>query len=345
MRSTAGTTASVVVGEGGFELPPPVQATAVNVVARRIANPGHVTRPITSLDPTLGSAQYGQRMSARSRLGIVVLIAGTTGVEVDGLRRALGARALQRIPPHITLVPPFNVADERVAGVVDDMRAAAAIEPPFVVTLGAAATFWPDNPVVYLRVGDDSGALQRLHDRLAVAPDPRPFVPHVTVAENVAPARIPSAVEVLDSYAADVTIRHLHLLQHDAARRRWDAIADVPLGGGRVVGRGGLEVALDVGSVVDPRAAQLGETPFVVTARREGFVVGFAAGTTGADLVLDRLIVDVAVRGQGVGAQVLAEVLHVGATRGCAQAVFRGHSDWLAAHGWIARAAEMVRTL
>jgi hypothetical protein len=51
----------------------------------------------------------------RHRLGVVLLVPDPWAAEVDGLRRALGDEALDRVAPHITLVPPSNVSDEDLA--------------------------------------------------------------------------------------------------------------------------------------------------------------------------------------------------------------------------------------
>ena len=46
---------------------------------------------------------------ARQRLGVALLVPAPVSTEMDGLRRALGDGTLDRIPAHLTLVPPVNV--------------------------------------------------------------------------------------------------------------------------------------------------------------------------------------------------------------------------------------------
>ncbi len=46
--------------------------------------------------------------------------------EIDGLRRAFGDRSLGRVPPHLTLVPPVNVAEGDLGQALAVLRAAAA---------------------------------------------------------------------------------------------------------------------------------------------------------------------------------------------------------------------------
>jgi 2'-5' RNA ligase len=76
----------------------------------------------------------------RRRFGVAVFVPRPVATEVDGLRRAFGDRAIGRIAPHITLVPPVNVRDENVADAVAAVDVAAVACQPFAATLGAADT-------------------------------------------------------------------------------------------------------------------------------------------------------------------------------------------------------------
>src|ERR671917_50613 len=109
---------------------------------------------------------------------------------------------------------------------------ALLVPPPVDLRIGAAATFLPVNPVVYLGVGGDTAALAALRDRVLVPPLDRPithpFVPHVTVADDMDPTRIPAAVAALADYVADVRIDTVHLLE-EGRGRVWRPIADVVL--------------------------------------------------------------------------------------------------------------------
>jgi 2'-5' RNA ligase/ribosomal protein S18 acetylase RimI-like enzyme len=293
----------------------------------------------------------------RARLGVVLLVPGPVKGEVEGLQRALGSRP--RVAPHVTLVPPVNVPVERLAEAVEVVRVAAAGEAPVRLELGPAVTFWPASPVVYLAVGGEPDAVERLHRRTGQGPLDRPadwpFVPHVTLAEDVEPARISAAVGALADYRAEVTVEHVHVLRQ-GEDLWWRSIASAPLGGGRVVGRGGLPVTLTVSDRPDldvtawceqARAVHLeasyGRLPeaasLLVTARREGTVAGAGWGGVTDELWIDRLVVDARARGQGVGSQVLAELCFEGARRGCARALLvcqrgRPAQSWYEHRGW-----------
>jgi 2'-5' RNA ligase len=165
----------------------------------------------------------------RRRLGVVLLVPEPVATEVDGLRRALGDGALGRIPAHLTLVPPVNVGQDALIDAVSALRAAADTTRPLNLRLGPAVTFDPVNPVVYLAVGGEVEALAALRDRVFVPPLERPlthpFVPHVTVADEMDPARIPAAVEALADFVVDVRIEGVHLLE-EGRDRTWRPVAD-----------------------------------------------------------------------------------------------------------------------
>ncbi len=144
---------------------------------------------------------------ARLRLGVVALVPSPTSLEIDGLRRACGDTTLDRVHPHLTLVPPVNVSVTRLPEALSHLRKAAAALRPFELILGPVATFSPDSPTIYLAVSGadgDGDALHRLRDVVFEPPLHRelswPFVPHVTIADDAPPERIDAAVVALADY-------------------------------------------------------------------------------------------------------------------------------------------------
>lgn len=201
---------------------------------------------------------------ARRRLGVALLLDPPLADEVDGLRRALGAGALARISPHVTLVPPVNVAEDDLPATLARIRdGAAAAGGPLRLTLGPPGSFLPRNNVLYLAVGGDLDALARV--RAAVFADPlarreeHPFVPHMTVAEGADPDRITAALGVLADYRADFEADRVVLLEavRGPAGRRWLPLGDAVMEPRHIVGRGGLPLELTLGRHLDPEAAAL----------------------------------------------------------------------------------------
>jgi 2'-5' RNA ligase len=280
------------------------------------------------------------------RLGVVLLVPPPLAGEIDGLRRGCGDRSRSRVPPHLTLVPPVNVRDVDLPRALQVVRQAAAGCHPLRLRLGPPTSFLPDSPVVYLDVGGDEkelAALHRLRELVFRPPLERrldhPFVPHVTIADEMSPPeRVEATLVALADFVAEVTFHEVHLLQeehHGPAHRRWVPIADYPFAPVSVVGRGGVALELVVSHLADPEAVRFerGEwpdeeppdrvvadtpgpaRPIVVTARRDGQVVGVARGwcdETHAQLT--SVLVAEAQRGQGIGRHLLAAFEHAAGT-------------------------------
>ncbi len=231
----------------------------------------------------------------RLRLGVALLLPPPVAAEVDGLRRACGDGGLGRIPAHLTLVPPVNVRVADLGRALAGLRRAAASVPgPIEVTLGPVTSFAPDTPVLYLAVGGDDDAiagLRRLRDTVFEPPLARtltwPFVPHVTLADEMEADRIAAAAVALADYRVGVALTDLTLLEERSPGRLWTPVADIRLGPPAVVGRGGLPVELWWSSIPDQEVAAIlndatvaptGAHPFALTARRDDLVLGAARG-------------------------------------------------------------------
>jgi len=244
----------------------------------------------------------------RVRLGVALLLPSPVAAEVDGLRRAVGDESLHRIPPHLTLVPPVNVAEARLAEALAVFRRAAAASRPLTLELGPPQTFLPDSPVLYLAVHGDVTEVHALRGRVLRDPLARttswPFVPHLTLADSASPEIIEAALTALARYLAEVRFDRVHLLRENAGRV-WEPITEAPLGLPMVIGRGGLPLELSITARLDPEASELvehgegTERPFAVTARREEQVVGVATGFLREGVAhLQRVLVDTAQRRQ-----------------------------------------------
>lgn len=276
----------------------------------------------------------------RLRLGVALLVPPPVGAEIDGLRRACGDGALERMPPHCTLVPPVNVREDRIDDALAHLRDAAKVTRPFTVEVGPADTFLPDSPVLYLGVsGDGLDALLDLRERVFTEPLSRPvtwpFVPHVTVAEEMDADRIDASIAALADYWAEVTFDRVHLLE-EGDGRVWSPIADIAFAAPAVIGRGGLELELNVSDAIDAEGRAFGERewgpwderPLAITARRDGRVIGTAEGWThGGVGFLARLLVAGHCRGEGVGTQLVAAFESEAKARECTRLVVRTFAD------------------
>jgi GNAT superfamily N-acetyltransferase len=141
------------------------------------------------------------------------------------------------------------------------------------------------------------------------------------VANELAEERIPEAMSALGHYRhVNVVIRHLHLLQ-EGEGHVWHPIAGVRFGPPAVVGRGGLELTIEVHDRVPPDAGELADgfpaSDLVLVGRRDDAVVGLLGGRVrGAKAWLEGLGVDPEVEHEGVGSHLLAAYESEATTRG-----------------------------
>lgn len=269
----------------------------------------------------------------RQRLAVALLIPAPVSIEVDALRRAVGEADIDRVSPHLTLVPPVNVRDDELDAAVGVVSRAAAASSPLRLELGPVTTFAPVNPTLHLAVGGDVDRLRGLRDAVFQAPLDRPlthdFVAHVTLIESS--DRIDDAVRSMAGYRAEVVIDRVHVLREsrrDDGARVWRPVADAILGARpAVVGRGGIELELTRAGVLPPDADRWirdrwddfdverhgrvipPDVPISVVARRDARIVGAADGdvrATAGEAYLAQLMVAADVRREGIGAHVLA---------------------------------------
>lgn len=264
----------------------------------------------------------------RLRVGVVLPLPPPHSIAVDALRAALGDQTIDRIPPHLTLVPPVNIRGTELPSALELLRHAASTTPPFVGRLGPASTFWPSSPVVMLPCTDGAERVAALREAVFRAPLLRtlswPYVPHVTLAPEVPPERIPAVVEAVGGFSCSVGFGSLQLLTQ-AKDLTWTPLASFDLTAKPLVtGRGGLELELVVGDRPDPEAAAWEAVtaspnrPFSISARREGAVAGIATGSTcAAAATIICLAVDPALRRQGIGSHLLTAVERLAVDRGC----------------------------
>lgn len=265
------------------------------------------------------------------RLGVSLIVPEPYQSEIQGLRRALGHRSLDRIPPHITLVPPVNVNVEEIEDALNLLRKQAGSLVPLQLTIGPPSTFMPNAPVIKL---DVSGmGLQSLIDfRSKIIQPPldrlesRPFVPHVTLNDDSSLRQIEAMSEMIGRYAIESVFDSVYLMR-EYDDRIWREIADLPFAAPLILGRGGIETELTITKMIDPIAAQLldGRVPkadLVVTARQDNTIVGFAAGTLhGDDAQLLALIVTPNKRNEGIGSHLVKAFLSEASSAGATLAV------------------------
>ena len=147
-----------------------------------------------------------------------------------------GCRVAMKSPAHITLIPPFNLADERVENLKELLEKIASAYHAFGVELSNFSAFPPR--VIYVDVIPNKNleALKhQLEDALSGAEYPikkeeRSFHPHVTIANrDLKKQDFPKAWNHFKTieYHKRFTVKAITLLKHNG--QRWITLFNATL--------------------------------------------------------------------------------------------------------------------
>jgi 2'-5' RNA ligase len=147
-----------------------------------------------------------------------------------------GCRVAMKSPAHITLIPPFNLADERVENLKEVLETFASAYRAFDLELRNFAAFPPR--VIYVDVIPDrmlEALKKHLEDALLIQKYPikkeeRGFHPHVTIANrDLKKQDFPQAWDHFKSmqYNQRFTVEAITLLKHNG--QRWITLFNAAL--------------------------------------------------------------------------------------------------------------------
>ena len=182
-------------------------------------------------------------MSAGHRnIGVAFGLPEPYNRELQGWRDRLGDPNAHRIVPHITLLPPTEVASESLADIEEHLRKVAADEEPFEIQLRGSATFQPVSPVVFVPLVAGIAGCERIEAKVRSGPLQRdlrfPYHPHVTVAHDLPPEALQRAFDALAGYDATFGVRGFTLFEQ-GPDETWRPQRDFVFGGGGLPGPAG----------------------------------------------------------------------------------------------------------
>ena len=171
------------------------------------------------------------------RLFIALLPSETIQDEVReiqyDLRDRYNTQATLKSPPHITLIPPFELSSDRLEPLQIELEKFAKTRSPFLINLSRFAAFPPR--VIYLNVLPNL-ILQNLYVDIAATlannldiHDPyasRPYVPHMTVGfRDLTPENFELAWAEFRDRQIDFDFEaiELTLLKHD--EQKWNVLS------------------------------------------------------------------------------------------------------------------------
>lgn len=169
----------------------------------------------------------------RRDFGVAIGLPEPIHSELQGWRERLGDPNASAVPPHITLLPPTALSDERLPEVEEHLRQVAAGERPFDVHLRGSSTFRPVSPVVFVPLAVGISGCERVERQVRSGPLARgltfPYHPHVTVAHDVGEELLDRAFGELADYDARFRVWGFTLFEQ-GPDRVWRPQRDFPFG-------------------------------------------------------------------------------------------------------------------
>ncbi len=170
--------------------------------------------------------------------GVVLAVPEEISRRADRVRRFYDPN-FALIGPHVTVLPPRPLALTR-REMVAAVRRIAKQFSPVPLSLGGIQTFLPVMPVVFASVSRGEASLSLLHARLARGvlhgPETFPYVPHLTLGQNLDDVRLRKALalsrKVFASPAARLPWQADSLvIVERRTERRWISLPPLPLPG------------------------------------------------------------------------------------------------------------------
>ena len=104
------------------------------------------------------------------------------------------------VSPHITLLPAITLEEEEVEAFVERVQEIAASIGPIQLDVNKVKSFQPVNNVIYLKIEDDpnlTDLYEKLHALGKNSEEDYPFIPHITIAQQLSVEEHSDIIEVL----------------------------------------------------------------------------------------------------------------------------------------------------
>ncbi len=152
-------------------------------------------------------------------IGVAIGIPDPYAAELREWRERAGDPQAKQVFPHVTLLPPTEVAAGRLPAIVEHLAWVAATVEPFEMHLRGTGTFRPLSEVVFVAVAAGISGCERLERGVRSGPLARttqfPYHPHVTIAHDVPTESLEFAYECLTEYEARFDVESFTMFEQD----------------------------------------------------------------------------------------------------------------------------------
>ncbi len=158
-------------------------------------------------------------MGNRIKVGVALAIPEPHAAVLGGWRRRIGDPEADKIPPHVTLLPPTEVDADQLDLVEKHLAEAACAVLPFTMRLSGTGTFRPVSQVVFVQVSTGIAQCELLERAVRRDPIVRevefPYHPHVTVGHDLPDERLDEAYDGLRDFVAQFRVDAFTLYSQD----------------------------------------------------------------------------------------------------------------------------------
>jgi 2'-5' RNA ligase len=167
-------------------------------------------------------------------LGVVVSVPEPWAQLLVEWRGKCGDPQASLVPPHVTLLPPTEVAARDRAAISEHLAAVARSHAPFDVHLSGTGTFRPVSEVVFIAVAQGIGDCEQIATHVRTGPLARPlsfpYHPHVTVAHDVPTDMLDMAYTALSDLHAEFRVESFTEFEQQPGGA-WAVVREYPLTG------------------------------------------------------------------------------------------------------------------
>jgi 2'-5' RNA ligase len=167
-------------------------------------------------------------------IGVVVEVPEPWAQLLVDWRSKVGDPQAGVVPPHVTLLPPTEVACADRTTISAHLAQVARSHAPFDMHLSGTGTFTPVSDVVFVAVARGIGNCEMLANDVRRGPLARslsfPYHPHVTVAHDVPGDMLEFAYSGLADLSAEFRVEHFTEFEQTATGA-WAVAREYPLTG------------------------------------------------------------------------------------------------------------------
>lgn len=170
-------------------------------------------------------------------IGVAVAVPEPWATELQSYRTSIGDETATRIPTHLTLVPPTDVAVGDLEVIERHLADVASRIGDFRLHLRGTGTFRPVSPVVFVSVVEGISHCELLAESVRRGPLAQalnfPYHPHVTIAHHLDDDTLDRAFAELAVFECAFEVDRFHLYVHDDATG-WRPTHEFELTAGRL---------------------------------------------------------------------------------------------------------------